>query len=114
MDWENHGERALFQNAEQRDMNERLRAIEEELNKLHNPEEIEVYTVVLINQIFRVHFLISSPKPKAQNEQKWSISIYCQSNRPPSTFSNDSSELTGPFFHQIQCCTSLGWEIKYW
>lgn len=44
MDWENHGERALFQNAEQRDMNERLRAIEEELAKLHNPEEIELET----------------------------------------------------------------------
>ena len=48
MDWENHGERALFQNAEQRDMNERLRAIEEELAKLHNPEEIEVFSYTLL------------------------------------------------------------------
>ncbi|XP_053399953.1 fibrous sheath-interacting protein 1-like [Mercenaria mercenaria] len=38
-DWENRGERALFQNAEQREMNERMLAIEDELARLKNPED---------------------------------------------------------------------------
>ncbi|KAH3847817.1 uncharacterized protein LOC127873703 [Dreissena polymorpha] len=44
VDWKSRGERALFQNAEQREMNERLQAIEMELAKLKNPDELELET----------------------------------------------------------------------
>ncbi|KAL4237844.1 Fibrous sheath-interacting protein 1 [Mactra antiquata] len=44
VDWESRGERALFQNAEQREMNERMLAIEQELACLKNREETELET----------------------------------------------------------------------
>ncbi|XP_062595458.1 uncharacterized protein LOC134256814 [Saccostrea cucullata] len=42
--FEHFGERALLENKEQRDMQARLHRIEEELAKLHNPEELELET----------------------------------------------------------------------
>lgn len=40
--FEHFGERALLENKEQREIKARLQRIEDELAKLHNPEEIEV------------------------------------------------------------------------
>lgn len=40
--FEHFGERALMENKEQREIKSRLQRIEDELSKLHNPEEIEV------------------------------------------------------------------------
>ncbi|XP_056021302.1 uncharacterized protein LOC125652330 [Ostrea edulis] len=42
--FEHFGERTLLENKEQREMRSRLHRIEEELAKLHNPEEIEIET----------------------------------------------------------------------
>lgn len=40
--FEPFGERTLLENKEQREIKSRLQRIEDELSKLHNPEEIEV------------------------------------------------------------------------
>lgn len=42
--FEHFGERALLENKEQREIKSRLQRIEDELAKLHNPEEIEIET----------------------------------------------------------------------
>nr|XP_022328864.1 fibrous sheath-interacting protein 1-like [Crassostrea virginica] len=42
--FEHFGERALMENKEQREIKSRLQRIEDELSKLHNPEEIEIET----------------------------------------------------------------------
>ncbi|KAL3873185.1 hypothetical protein ACJMK2_036332 [Sinanodonta woodiana] len=47
MDFEQFGEKALLENKEQRDFNSRLKQIEEELKKFHNPEELELETPTL-------------------------------------------------------------------
>ncbi|KAK3580867.1 hypothetical protein CHS0354_032928 [Potamilus streckersoni] len=47
MDFEHFGEKALLENKEQRDFNCRLKQIEEELKKFHNPEELELETPTL-------------------------------------------------------------------
>ena len=47
--FEHFGERALMENKEQREIKSRLQRIEDELSKLHNPEEIEV-----TGRLFRV------------------------------------------------------------
>lgn len=47
LDFERYGEKALLENKEQRELRERLQRVEDELAKLHNPEEIEIDTPTL-------------------------------------------------------------------
>ncbi|XP_052766708.1 fibrous sheath-interacting protein 1-like isoform X2 [Mya arenaria] len=50
IDWQSRGERALFRNAEQRQMNERLQDIEIELSKLKNPDDLEIAETPVLNE----------------------------------------------------------------
>lgn len=42
LDFERYGDKALLENKEQRELRERLQRVEDELARLHNPDEIEV------------------------------------------------------------------------
>ena len=55
LDYEHFGERALVENKEQREMKAKLLRIEEELAKLHNPDELEVRDIYTVKHAYKEH-----------------------------------------------------------